>query len=183
MSIFSFLFRRDPTRDWPDYRLVPLVYDFASGELNGIPARAPFDRLRSLGRPGGYRPLPPYSRAACYPTLGLEIELGQDRVDSWVDSFACVFQPRPEDSHAGKRSAFHACEIALQRADGESVRITADTTLEEIREQLGSEAVHRDEDGSVLQVKAGDAWLYFDFDPDGRLRVLDIEPEPVPVES
>jgi len=177
MSIFD-LFRLDPTRGWADYRLVPLVYDLARGELNGIPARVPFDRLRALGRPGGYRPLSPHSRAACYPTLGLEIELAQQ----WVDSFACLFQPRPADPGAGKRSAFHSCEIVLQREDGEGVRITADTTLEEVREQIGRGAVHRDEDGSMLQVRAGDAWLYFDFDADGRLRVLDIEPEPVPVE-
>ena len=174
MSILGFLFPPDPTRGWREYELVPLVYDFASGELNGIAAGAPLDRLRSLGKPGFFRELTQFSTAACYPTLGLEIELTNER----VDSFACRFQRLRRDRRGGKKFSFHPCEIELRRADGESVRVTADTTLEEVQAQLGSGAVHRDDDGSVLQVRTGDVWLYFDFDPDGYLRVLDIEPGP-----
>ncbi len=179
MSILGFLFARDPTRGWPEYELVPLVYDLARGELNAIPAGAPLDRLRSLGRPANARPLSQDSGVASYPTLGLEIEHDGEQ----VGSFACLFQPRRAGRRAGRSSTFHPCEIALQRADGESVRITADTTLDEVQEQLGSDTVHRDDDGSMLQVRIGDAWLYFDFDTDGYLRALDIEPEPEPGES
>lgn len=173
MSIFSF-FRRDPMRDWPECSPVPLVFDLSRGELNGIPFGAPMDGLRALGRPAGFRPLSSQSRAARYPALGLEIELSDAGSQESVNSFACLFQPHPADSRARKR-ALRPCEIELRPEEGEGVRITADTTLEQAESHFGRGALHGDEDGSVLQAAAGGVWLYFDFDSDGCLRVLDLE--------
>ena len=172
MSIFGFLFPRIP-RDWPECRPVPLVFDLARRALNGIAARDPVDRLRELGRPANRDPLT--TRIACYPPLGIEIEHDGHR----VDSFTCLFQPRPAARRGRDGSAFQPCRIELWRADGGSVHVTADTTPEEIRSHFDSGRVHGDEDGTMLQVQEGDVWLYFDFGPDDRLRVLEIEPEPL----
>ncbi len=176
MSIFGFLFSSDPPRDWPECRPIPLVFDLSGRALNGIAARDPVDRLRELGRPAN--PTPLAARIACYPTLGLEIE----HDGHWVDSFAFLFQPRPAVTRAREHAAFRPCEIVLQRTDGESVRVTPGTTLEEVKSHFDSGGIHGDEDGCMLQVQEGDVWLYFDFGPDGRLRILDIEPDPYPSE-
>jgi hypothetical protein len=174
MSIFG-IFRRDPMRDWPECRPVPLVFDLSRGELNGIPFEAPTERLRGLGRPAAFRELSPHSRAACYPALGLEIELSTARSPEWVESFVCLFRPPGADPRAGKGAAPRSCEIVLQPEEGEGVRVTAGTTLQEAERHFGRGALHVDEDGSVLQATAGGVWLYFDFDSGGRLRILEIE--------
>lgn len=174
MSIFG-IFRRDPMRDWPECRPVPLVFDLSRGELNGIPFKARTERLRGLGRPAAFRELSPHSRAACYPVLGLEIELSTALRAESVESFVCLFQRRPGTSRARKGPALRPCEIVLQPGEGEGVRVTAGTTLEEAESHFGRGTLHRDEDGSMLQTTVDGFWLYFDFDPHGCLSVLEIE--------
>jgi hypothetical protein len=130
MSLFSFF--RDPTHDWPESRPVPLVYDLARRELNGIPAGAPADRLRALGRPCNRKPS--WIGIFAYPRLGIQVHLGGDR----VQSVTCVFHAKLADTKIENHPDFWPCKIELRLPGGETVRITPDTGREDVERRLGS---------------------------------------------
>ena len=111
MSIFSFF--RDPTRDWPESRRVPLVYDLAGRELNGIPQGAPAERLRAFGRPSNRKPIRNGNFA--YPRLGIEIGLVKP---GRVDMVMCVFQAKVGDTDVDEHPEFRPCEIELRHSAG-----------------------------------------------------------------
>jgi hypothetical protein len=169
MSILDY-FRPDPTRDWPESRPVALVYDLVRRELNGIPAGAPFERLRPFGRPGNKKPL--REQNFCYPRLGVEIGLISDS----VDAVACVFLPKPGDSNIEDHPEFRPCEIELRLAGGERVRLTADAVRDDVERQLGPLVLVRTPYDSALGIDLNGVWLGFEFDSGNRLYILDIEP-------
>ncbi len=171
MSILEY-FRRDPTHAWPEVRPVPLVYDLARRELNGIPLGAPTDRLRQLGRPGNRRPS--WIGIFGFPRLGIQVHLGVGR----VRSVSCVFQAKLADTEVADHPDFWPCKIELRSGGGERVPITADTGREEIERRLGPLTRDRSEPAfSVLGVEVDGVWLSFELGSDDRLRILDIEPD------
>ncbi|HEU0077642.1 MAG TPA: hypothetical protein VFQ76_08345 [Longimicrobiaceae bacterium] len=171
MSILSYF--RDPTRDWPAGGPVPVVYDLARRELNGIPVGAPADRLRPLGRPGNRKPS--WIGIFGFPRLGIQVHLLQGR----VRSVSCVFRSRKlGDTEIEDHPEFRPCEIELLRGSGERVRITAGTTQEEVERRLGPLTRDRSEPAyPVLGITVDGVPLTFELDSDGRLHILDIEPE------
>lgn len=171
MSIFGY-FRPDPTRDWPECRPVPLVYDLPRRALNGIPQGAPADRLRSLGRPSNHKPI--WNRSFVYPRLGIEIGLAKlERVDVVM----CVFQAKLGEADVDQHPEFRPCGIELRRSAGEPVRVTADTDSDEIERLLGPLGLEEMSYGSRGSISLDGVWLGFEFGFDRRLRILDIEPE------
>ena len=171
-SIFDY-FRPDPTRDWPECRQVPLVYDLARRELNGIPFGALADRLRSLGRPSNRKPI--WNGSFAYPRLGIEIGLvRRERVDTVM----CAFQAKLGEMDIDQHPEFRPCEIELRRGDGTTGRLTSGADREEVELLFGPLAVERTEYVVAEGVRVDGVWLGFEFGPDGRLRILDIEPEP-----
>ncbi|HEX8271610.1 MAG TPA: hypothetical protein VF615_03095 [Longimicrobiaceae bacterium] len=172
MSILDY-FRRDPTHDWPECRPVPLVYDLARRELNGIPEGAPVERLRALGRPGNRKPS--WIGIFAYPRLGIQVHLGADH----VRSVACVFQANAANTEIEGHPDFRPCAIELRTGGGERVRVTADTRRDEIERRFGPLALDAPEPAlPILRADVDGVWLDFEFGSDGRLRILDIEPEP-----
>lgn len=170
MSILAYL-RPDPTRDWPESRPVPLVYDLARRELNGIPRGAPADRLRALGRPGNRKPS--WIGIFAYPRLGIEVHLGAGR----VQSVSCVFQAKLGDTVVEDHPDFRPCAIELRTGGGERVRVTADTTREDVERQLGSLTLDQGDPAvPILRITVNGEDLGFEFDSHGRLRILDIDP-------
>lgn len=171
MSILEY-FRRDPTHDWQERVPVPLVYDLARRELNGIPAGAPADRLQAFGRPGNRRP----SRIGIfgYPRLGIQVHLGAGR----VMSVSCVFRAKVGDTKIDDHPDFRPCKIELRTAGGERIPITADTGQEEIERRFGPLTLDRSEPAvAVLSVVVDGVPLTFELDSSDRLRILDIEPD------
>lgn len=171
MSIWDY-FRRDPTHDWPESRPVPLVYDLARRELNGFPRGAPADRLRALGRPGNRKPS--WLGIFAYPRLGIQVHLGVGR----VQSVACVFQAKLADTEIEDHPDFYPCNIELRTGGGERVRVTPDTTREDVERRLGPLTLDRwDPAVPILCITVDGVDLDFEFDSAGRLRILDIEPD------
>ncbi len=173
VSILDFF--RDPTRDWPECRPVPLVYDLARRELNGIPRGAPADRLRALGKPGNRRP----SRIGifAYPRLGIQVHLGVGR----VQSVSCVFQAKLADTEMEDHPDFRPCAIELRTGAGERVRVTAGTSRDDVERQFGPLTLDRwDPDHPILRITVDGVDLGFEFDSRGRLSILDIEPDDPP---
>lgn len=171
MSILAY-FLPDPTRDWPESRPVPLVYDLARRELNGIPRGAPADRLRALGKPGNRKPS--WIGIFAYPRLGIQVHLGAGR----VQSVTCVFQAKLADTEIEDHPDFRPCAIELRTGGGERVRVTADTTRVDVERQLGPLTLDPSEPTfPILRITVGGVDLGFEFDPHGRLRILDIEPD------
>lgn len=176
MSILEY-FRRDPTHDWPERVPVPLVYDLARRELNGIPAGAPADRLRAFGRPGNRRP----SRIGIfgYPRLGMQVHLGA----GGVMSVSCVFQAKVGDTKIDGHPDFRPCEIELLLGSGERIRITPRATRDDVERRFGRLTVDPSDPAVPVQhVTVDGVPLTFEFDSGGRLRILDIEPDD-PVQS
>jgi hypothetical protein len=176
MSIVDY-FRRDPTRDWPESRPVPLVYDLARRELNGIPRGAPADRLRAFGRPGNRRPS--WIGIFAYPRLGIQVHLGV----GLVQSVTCVFQAKLAYTEIEDRPDFRPCSIELRTGGGERVHVTPDTSREEVERRFGPLILDQsDPVVPILRITVDGVDLGFEFDSAGRLRILDIEPED-PVQS
>jgi hypothetical protein len=171
MSILAY-FRRDPTHDWQERVPVPLVYDLARRELNGIPVGAPAERLRQLGRPGNRKPS--WIGIFGFPRLGIQVHIGAGR----VMSVSCVFQAKAADTEIADHPDFRPCKIELRTAGGERVPITADTGQEEIERRFGPQKLDpSDPTLPVLNVEVDGVWLAFEFGSDGRLRILDVEPD------
>lgn len=171
MSILEY-FRRDPTHDWPERVPVPLVYDLARRELNGIPTGAPADRLRQLGRPGNRRPS--WIGIFGYPRLGIQVHLHV----GGVQSVTCVFRAKVGDTEVDEHPEFRPCEIELLLGSGERVRITPRTTRDEIERRLGPLTRDRSEPAfAVLSIVVDGVPLTFEIGSDDRLRILDIEPD------
>ncbi|MET0397003.1 MAG: hypothetical protein ABW277_09295 [Longimicrobiaceae bacterium] len=171
MSILEY-FRRDPTHGWQERVPVPLVYDLARRELNGIPLGAPVERLRQLGRPGNRRPT--WIGIFGFPRLGIQVHLHMDR----VASVSCVFRAKLGDTEVDEHPDFRPCEIELLLGSGERVRISPRTRRDEIERRFGPLTPDRSEPAfAVLGVVVDGVPLTFELDSDDRLRILDIEPE------
>ncbi len=172
MSILRF-FQPDPTREWPACRAVPLTFDAARAELNGLPLGAPLEALRPLGRPSNPRPL--RKRECEYAPLGLEVGLGaSDR----VYFFGCIFQPVAAISELIGHAGFRPCDLTLQLADGALATITSRTTAAELEQYLGPLVRDDSGDGPPHSATLGSTCLSFGFDPAGHLMYMDIEPAP-----
>lgn len=172
MSILDY-FRRDPTHDWPECGPVPLVYDLARRELNGIPEGAPAERLRALGRPGNRKPS--WIGIFAYPRLGIQVDLGAGR----VRSVSCVFHSEASGTEIDGHPDFRPCAIELRTGGGERVRITSATGRDEVERRFGPLALDASDPAfPILRVAVDGVSLGFEFGSDGRLRILDIEPEP-----
>jgi len=171
MSILAY-FRSDPTHDWQERVPVPLVYDLARRELNGIPVGASADRLRAFGRPGNRRPS--WIGIFGFPRLGIQVHIGRDR----VMSVSCVFHAKAADTEIADHADFRPCKIELRTAGGERVPISAGTGREEIERRLGPLKLDSSDPSlPVVNVDVDGVPLTFEFDSDGRLRILDIEPD------
>jgi hypothetical protein len=171
MSIFDH-FRPDPTHDWPEARPVPLDYDLARRELNGIPAGAPVDRLRALGRPGNRKPS--WIGIFAYPRLGIRVHLGA----GCVQSVTCVFQAKLADTEIEDHPDFRPCAIELRTGGGERVRIDPNTRREEVDRRFGPLVLDQSDPAvPILCIAVNGVDLGFEFDSDKRLRILDIEPD------
>lgn len=171
MSLLSFFRRKDPTRDWPPARPVPLRFDIERWELNGIGRGAPVDALRVLGRPAN----PPSDREYhwLYPSLGLEVLLdGSSR----VKFFTAVFQADAPETELVGYPDFQPCRLYLRFGDGTDLEVTAATRRAEIESRLGPLTREGNDVDGMDVVSAGSAMFVFSFDAEGRWTLLDIEP-------
>jgi hypothetical protein len=89
-----------------------------------------------------------------------------------------VFQAKLGDTEIDGHPDFHPGKIELRTAGGERVPITADTGQEEIERRFGPLKLDSSYPAfPVLNVEVDGVWLAFEFGSDGRLRILDIEPD------
>lgn len=161
-------FRKDPTRDWPEPRRVPLIYDIAQRALNGVKLGAPAEQLRYFGRPASRK----YGSYG-YPQLGLEIQVLDERVMSFFFLVGSV----ESISDIGESDLFEFSEPVFRAPSGEDVIFGPQTDRLVVERALGPLSPTGDGDPTSLCTTRAGVYYGFEFTSAGMLSIVDVELE------
>lgn len=163
MSFLAKLFGKkpDPTAAFPIPPVpVSLVWDTASGTLNGIPLGAPITALEPFGPCPEIRHISAHTTYFAYPDLGLLLEFSHGMLE-----FITVVISESEYNPIGESSAY--ASLTIQPA-GEV--LTANLEATELTRLLGPfELMDKDEEEMVGIFRTGDLCHEATFAPDARL--------------
>ncbi|HEU0013797.1 MAG TPA: hypothetical protein VFQ45_08940 [Longimicrobium sp.] len=154
----------DPARGWRERDGGPLELDMATGELSGIPPRAPWDRLERFGRPANRAPR--FYGSFDHPASGAVFRVDGTEVSAAELHLAAL---GPDDDLTGltRHADFRPAQLTIRLRDGQRFAPTAETTPEQVRAALGPAEEGIDVDWLSLNYPSETWELEFEFAPGG----------------
>ena len=147
-----------------------MVFDFATGTMDGVGFDAEPEKLERYGRPANEKPH--LDRRYALPRFGMEVSVVKER----VRGFTCVFSPYAGDTGLHSLPGFEPCRLTIVLPWGTRMAIGAQTSRDEMAEKLGLRLAE-DPMEEMHAMTLESVWMGCSFDEMGRVVLIDFEPE------
>jgi hypothetical protein len=147
-----------------------VVFDFATGTMDGVGFDAEPEALERYGRPANEKPH--IDRRYALPQFGMEISVVKER----VRAFTCVFSRAAAGTELHAFPGFEPCRLTIALPWGTRLPVGSKSTLAEPTDRL-TLRLAEDPMEEMHAMTLDSVWMGCSFDDDGRLALIEFEPE------